>query len=385
MVQVEVQVGLGLSPDMAGIIQQYNGARRLGMVGLARNIMSRLGRSRNRFYGSATGNRRATSARQGAGRSFTQTLNRRRIRSGMGVTTQHDKKFIYAKKRQPRFKRKRWTSFVKKVNAVAERDYGTRTVVMNKAYSYANQTAGNQLVGSCYLYSQKGVTGIEPAGDLNIIGGLENVGAPTAAAGITLWGSTKLLFQSAVLDVTIRNSSTYLDTGPTTRPDGAAKLELDVYEISVRRNAEESGATYNNFAALLADNQTEITSIGGTGTKLLFNMRGATPWDTTFSLSRWGIKIWKKTKYFIPNGDTITYQVRDPRRHTVTRDDCINQDGFNRPGWTRILFFIGKLVSGLPIGNTVGTFQENIDIGATRKYMYKVEGANDDRASYITT
>ena len=37
----------------------------------------------------------------------------------------------------------------------------------------------------------------------------------------------------------------------------------------------------------------------------------------TYSLSRWGIKIWKKTKYLIPNGDVITYQMRNPQFFTV--------------------------------------------------------------------
>ncbi|AXH78172.1 MAG: putative capsid protein [Cressdnaviricota sp.] len=366
------------------LINQYNGARRLGMVGLARNIMNRYNTGRNQYYRTFT-SRLGTSSRQRSNRSFTVQRRRNGIKSGQGVTTQQDRKFIYAKRRQPRFKRKRWGRFVKKVHAVAEKDYGTRTVVMNKIYSISNQISGLQANGAIYLYSQKGSTAAENAGDLNLIGTLENVAAPTAAAGITVWGSTKLLFQSAVLDVTIRNASTRIDTGPQTVYASEAKMEVDVYEMMVKRPTEEAGGTFNTFASLLNDNTTEIAPIGGAGTELVYNMRGATPFDTTFSLSRWGIRILKKTKYFIPNGDTITYQVRDPRRRVVTRDDCINQDGFNRPGWTRILWVVGKLVPGLTVGETVNTYQEWLLIGATRKYMYKVEGANDDRANYITT
>jgi len=159
-------------------IVDYNNARRMGMLGLARAIQNRIGSSRNRFYRPSGGNRLGFGMRQRNARSATFTMNRRkRINSGGGVTTQHDKRFVYAKKRQPRFKRKRWGRFVKKVHAVAEKDYGTRTVVMNKTYSMSNTTALSNLTGSVYLYSQKGSTG-EVGGDLNIIGALENVSAP---------------------------------------------------------------------------------------------------------------------------------------------------------------------------------------------------------------
>lgn len=366
-------------------IVDYNAARRLGMVGLARRTMSRMMSGRNRFYRPNFSSRGATGIRQRGARSWTVTRNRQKTtRSGQGVTTQHDRRHIYSKRRQPLFKRRRWGRFVKKVQAVAERDLGTRTVVFNKAIAYTNTTDGAQIVGAAYLYGQRGLAS-DAAQDLFLLGGLENTGAPTSAAGITTWGSTKLMFQSAVLDLTLRNASTFIAAGPITVPASEAKMELDIYELSVSRATEETGATYTSIQALLADNNSEITPIGGVGTELVYNMRGATPWDTTYSLARWGIRIWKKTKFFINNQDTITYQIRDPRRHTLTRDDCVNQDGFNRKGWTRILLFIGKLVPGLQVGSALNTYQERIEIGLTRKYMYKVEGANDDRASYITT
>lgn len=366
-------------------IQLYNTARRLGRVGLARAVMSRLSSGRNRFYGGARSNRLATGIRQRAARSWTITRNRQKsTRSGQGVTTQHDRRNIYVKTRQPSFKRRRWGRFVKKVQAVAERDLGTRTVVMNKAIAYTNTTATAQLVGAAYLYGQRGLAS-DAAQDLFLIGSLENTGDPSAAAGITTWGSTKLMFQSAVLDLTLRNASTFIGAGPITVPASEAKMELDVYELSVSKATEETGATYTSIQSLLADNNSEITPIGGAGTELIYTMRGSTPWDQTYSLARWGIRIWKKTKFFINNQDTITYQVRDPRRHTLTRDDCVSSDGFNRRGWTRILLFVGKLVPGLQVGSELNTYQERIEIGLTRKYMYKVEGANDDRASYITT
>lgn len=337
-------------------------------------------------FGSGTfgGTRQRVNMRQRAARSFTMNRQRRKVKSGGGITTQHDKKFVYAKRSMPLRKKRRWRRFVKKINFIAEKELGTRTVVMNKAYNLFNTTSTNQLVGSCYLYSQNGSTS-EVAGDLNIIAGLENTGNPTAAAGITVNGTTKLMFQSGILDITVRNASTYTDTGGILKAASEAKMELDVYECIVRRVTEETGTTYTQFSQLLADNNTDITPIGGSGTELVYTMRGSTPFDQTNSLSRWGIKILKKTKYFLPNGDTMTYQIRDPKRRVGTIDDLKNQDGFNRPGWTRVVYFVGKLVTGLAVGTAVGTYQETLTIGATRKYMYKLEGANDDRASYITT
>lgn len=345
-----------------------------GSGGRLSGLVNRMGRMRST----------ARSARLGASRSSTTTRTRTQGNvSGIGVTTQRDSKFVYAKRRMPRRRRNNWKRFGRKVHAISERELGSRTVVRNVTYAHSNSVAGNHIVATAYLYPQRGTANI--ADDLFQIGGLENIADPTAAAGSSLSPSTKFLFQSAVLDLTIRNTSGYRDNGNPALivPSSDLKLELDVYEVSVGTSTEETGFTFVDLVALFQDNATRTGPIGGTGTEIDIVARGVTPWDTTYALSRWRIRIWKKTKYLIPNGDVITYQVRDPRRHVSNMRDVQARDGFNRPGWTRCIFMIGKVVPGLTVGTAGNEVLERITIGSTRKYMYKVEGVNEDRTRVV--
>ena len=328
--------------------------------------------------------RRARSARMA--RSRTRTTNRTRTQgnvSGIGVTTQRDSRFVYAKRRMPRYRRNRWKRFGRKVNAIAEKELGSRTVVRNFTTSAINPTDGDHVLTHCYLYPQRGTTNI--ADDLFIVSGLENQLDPSAALGDTLSPSTKVIFQSAIMDVTIKNASGVRDdTSPNIiMPSGELKMEVDVYEITLNTSTEETGVTHPSLISLFLDNSTRTAPIGGAGTELSITQRGVTPWDMTYSLSRWGIRIWKKTKYLIPNGDVITYQMRDPRRHVTTLRDLGARDGFNRPGWTKCLLIVGKVIPGYTVGTDGSEVAERLLVGTTRKYLYKVEGVNEDRTRYI--
>lgn len=331
----------------------------------------------------------ARAARINMGRANSRTVSRTRqgFSSGQGITTQHDSRRIYRKRFMPRWRKRRWRRFKQKVNAIAEKDMGSRTVVMNKTISASNATSSSHCVMACYLYGQRG-SATTGAQDLFLLQNNENIGNATATAGGTVDNSTKFIFQSAILDLTIANRSVRMSNiggVPTPVAASEAKLEVDVYECVVGKHTEEAGATFATFESLLDDNSTQTKSIGGVGTEIQYFQRGVTPFDLTYSLGRWKIKILKKTKYMVPNGDTFTYQMRDPKRRTATAEDLRNQDGFNRVGWTRVVFFVAKLIPGLQLGTSDNQYQEILNIGATRKYFYKIEGFNEDRTSYITT
>lgn len=322
--------------------------------------------------------------RRRMGGSFTQTRTRNRGSSGPGITTQHDAKFIYAKRRMPRSRRRRWKKFGNQVQAIQERDMGSRTVVRNFVQINSNSTAGNHIVASYYLYGQFGQVNV--ADDLRIIGQLENSGDPTANAGVTVDQSSKFIFKSAVMDLTFKNDSSYRDeVNPlllTPSPD--LKMELDIYEMSMALGSEETGNTIINIEGVLGDNDARTRAINGTGTEISYLLRGVTPFDLTYSLSRWRLKIWKKTKYFLNNQDVITYQVRDPRRHVAASRDLFQKDGFNRPGWTRIILAVAKTVPGnWTVGSSGGQVSERLIVGSTRKYLYKIEGVSEDRTRYV--
>lgn len=325
--------------------------------------------------------RRAVARRQQYARSRTLTLNRRRrqTRSGQGITTQHDERRIYQKRSMPRFKRRRWKRFKNKVLAISEKDLGTRTVVFNKNYNWQNTTANNHTAGNVALY---GARSANPY--LNDLAQIQSdeVGVWTAATGEVIDATSKFIFKSAILDITFRNSSTFTADGITFNPDSRAKLETDVYEIIMNHDGNDFSATYVDLFAMLQQGLTDTSNIGGAGTGVNMSLRGVTPFDAPAALSRFKIKVLKKTKFMTPNGDTFTYQVRDPRRHVMNRTR-LNTIGCNVPGWTRWVLFISKLVPGLTIGVAANTFQESLDVGLTRKYFYKIEGVNEDRDNWL--
>lgn len=307
--------------------------------------------------------------------------------SGNGVSTQHDVTRVYKKRRMPRRKRKRWTRFIKKVDAVAERNLGSRTVVMNILISGSNTTSGNQLLGSVALYPASSPTaggGSTYFNDLAQIGLLENLNAnPTAADGATIWASTKIIFHSAILDITFRNSSSVSD-GTNQVADARGKMEVDVYEIVSNKQWSDSANTMLTTIGpfTIADSDTLVIK-GTGGSTVSLSKRGVTPFDLPLALSQYGIKILKKTKYFVPNQDTFTYQIRDPKRRVITQVGMQRLEGCNKPRWTRHVLIVAKLVPGLTIGTGTNEWTESIRVGCTRKYLYKIEGINDDRDIYL--
>lgn len=321
--------------------------------------------------------------RSAINRSNTRTMTRgRRQPTGLGVNTQHDRKLIYRRRRMPYYRRRRWKSYVRKVHAVAEKDLGSRTILFNNQLTFGQTTDGNDNIFDLELYSQSSTDSWRS--DLYNISGYENVNAnPTHAAGDDIPSASKFLFQSAVLDITFRNGSTY-NSGGSTNLDSRAKMEVDVYEMSVRRDATDTTSNYAGLYSLFNDANSNTLNIGGAGTGLAIDQRGVTPWELPLALSRWKMKIWKKTKFMVPNGDTFTYQVRDPKRRVATQESLQKTGGFNRVGWTKILFFKCKLVPGCTLGTTDGTYQNNAYVGCTRKYMYKIEGVKEDRDRYIS-
>lgn len=326
--------------------------------------------------------RLARATRLARSRTRTVTRMRKKVRSGVGVTTQHDSRFIYRKRRMPRRQRRRWKSFVRKVNAVNERDMGTRTVVFSAYTDMTSTSAPDQSVFSFSLYGQRSSLGIH--NDLRAISLLENSGDPTAAAGNTVNQTSHVFFQSAVMDVTFRNTSTFRSSGVLV-PAPEAQLELDVYEISCRQDFTTAGSNYDSLGAAFLNEGNQELKIGNAAgySTITPQLRGVTPFDQPTALSRLGVKIWKKTKYFIPNGNTITYQMRDPKRHTCLRRELNDELGANKPGWTRWLYVVYKLVPELLKGSVDNTYQETLAVGITRKYMYKIEGVPENRNAYL--
>lgn len=311
---------------------------------------------------------------------------KKKYTSGRGITKEDDRSAIYRKRRAPRRFRSRWKKQVRKFAYMDQYKLGTRTVVFNKQLEFQEGGAGLQLLAHFTLYGGESVDShiddvqyisdqLEPI--INPAGG--STSAPYLA------GSGKLFFRSGVLDLTVRNTS--YDGGSAT-VIGDTILEIDVYEIiSSKKWVENDNATgLKQFSSIIGTGQlyastlSEMDVLSG-NSRCALNLRGVTPWDNTHLLSKFGIKILKKTKYRVGPGGTMTYQMRDPRQHVKSRIALKEFPGCNIPGWTKHVLMIAKKVPGSDLdGNVV----QRLNVGVTRKYTYKVEGVNDDRNVYDT-
>ena len=359
-----------------------------------------------RLYGQpsyARWNRRAaTHARQIASRAarlsrFRNRTRGMRFRSGQGVTSEHDVRTIYRRKRMPRFKRKRWAKKIKLHKQLNLQGAGSRTQLFNLSKTFSNDTNGNQGIASFCLYglrSDSTDAADQPSDstDYQDIYNIHNheyswVGDPTAAGGVTVPATTKIYFQSGVLDLTIRNTSQEIvSTGPTVYGDATNTLEVDIYEMICSKKfvQYDDGVTMSQWGSLqtyINECENEMRGVNNLNA-LDYRHRGATPFDATQFLARAGCKILKKKKYKIGWGSSITYQMRDPKNRVMQRVNMANNGGCNKPGWTRFVYVVFKAVPGYTVGSaSVGDIQERISCGVTRKYMYKIPNATEKRAS----
>lgn len=286
-------------------------------------------------------------------RSYTKTQNSKKVTAGVGITRQHDAQVVYRKRYMPKYKKRPWAKFVKKVKAVQLSSLGKRTFVLNDTDTLAN-VANQQTWNLHLLYGKNGdTTGTSSYG----IADLRRVTDSFAGTSLaTTNNNYKIQFHSAILDITIQNS------------DATAIVECDVYHVKFWKSPPDLRPSSSVGKAENA------TSTGTLGSSLELTDRGVTPFDLPMFLSNTGCKILKKTKYFIAPTDCVTYQIRDARNRTITRMEVCDYGAsvdsttststtYLMPGWTQ-----GVLVIHKPAPVSAGSVV-TLKIGVTRKYL----------------
>lgn len=284
------------------------------------------------------------------------------VTGGAGVTSQYDKKTIYRKKTMPRRKRRAWVKYVRKVNAVLMKDYGTKTVLRNSQLtrSWADDTQdffGGALFGKDGAIDTTGRFGLD---DLRqIFNNDPDLAQPTSRAS----------FISGVLDLTFTNMSRV--TGDANNNPG---MEIDIYELKFTKSVD--GDTMGVLLSTAASNTDAINGLVG---QITMNNRGATPFDLPDFCAQ-GVKILKKTKFFLSPGQVATYQYRDPKNYVVRKDRVDDGDNnFVLPYKTHGILFVSK---GVPTADPTAVLK-SLQVGATRKYAYKVLQKNADSDNVI--
>lgn len=276
--------------------------------------------------------------RYGGGRGSTMT-RRNGVRSN-AITHQHDVRKVYQRKRMPYRKKKQWVRFVRKVKAVQLKTHGKRHVVLN-------DSSGVSIASNVQGYGSFVVYGITGSGT----GGHNDMTRIAAADSANFGVASKVHFNSAVLDLTFSNVG----------GESASTIELDIYEFYYRRT--------NNFANMtdLALNLLATSPNIGAGLSL------TTVGTTFFQVPQLGeyVRITKKTKFFVPIDDQMTYQMRDPGNKVFNTQDFVTDGTVNesgKRGWTKGIAFIAKGVPTLASG--AGAIE--YAWGVTRTYSYSV-------------
>lgn len=298
--------------------------------------------------------------------------------SGVVTTAQYDVSNQYRYKKMPKFKKRKWVKGLKRMDAMDMSKSATQTIVFNSTISAKLDWVNNfktQNWMCCHLYGMNGEPkGGDPPNTQEV--GVEDLKAIRLADyRIKTQKNTRVKFESAVLDITVRNPN---DLG----------LEVDVYDVSwssatrqknmVDFHTNVVGSTLNNANTAVVSNAQ-------------WDARGVTPFDTVQFAAN-GARIISKRKVFLKAKETFTYQYRDPKNHYISPDDFDDTIGYVKPYTTRTLLFVFKAITGelfiTGTGVTGDPFvaNPNVDLelqaGVTRIYKYKIKGEQENGFIY---
>jgi len=270
------------------------------------------------------------------------------------VTAQRDFNTQYRKKYMGRGKKRQWMKFVKKVNAVVNKDLGLRTVVFNDNITANTSGVTDQQALGFHLYGNRGASLGNTLGANDLIRVFSNDPDIDQSVGPLNPRIGKLMFGSAVIDMTINNV-------------GQTDVELDLYFGFHRKDV-----TNTNLIADLTDATLEEpinNLIPNTSLDIL--KRGVTPFDLPTGISQSGFSILKKQKVLLKVGQQTFIQHRDPRNHVIEWNN-IKLTGYAVRKLTFSILAVYKPIVGFTEGNA------NLAFGVTRKYSYTANVSNLD-------
>lgn len=262
-----------------------------------------------------------------------------------GITGQHDVRSIYRYKRMPYKKRKRWVRAVKRDTAMDMRKLSSTTSVFNSTLDIT-WADNDQRSLRAHLY------GLNGDGDSPGEVGCNDVSRVAESDTRVDEQTEKMIFSSGVLDITMVNR-------------GNVQLEVDVYKV-INRGSKHGTSWGNdvNAAATVTTTTPSVTIPAPSDYGI--NTRGVTPFAFPY-LSSIGKKIVRKTKYFLPVGNTATINLRDPKNRWMNGATIFKDSSYVASNVTQTLIFIAKAVAGEAAEAT-----KRLVVGTTRTYVYKV-------------
>lgn len=317
------------------------------------------------------------------------TTTQKKSASPSALTIQHDYRQTYKKRNMPKYKRKAWKKFSRKVLAVANKDRGLVTVLYNKRITSATVANTEQAVIACHLYGHSGSIGSAETGQKDLqtivnnneelrgwVGTSSPNGIMVKQDRTTKNAVEKIMFESAIIDFTLYN--------PT-----SGTLEVDVYTIVYNKfnvNSESEmlpSFTSGDINDVLPMQYDEAVS--SKFSNINIRSRGATPFELGHVISRHGIKIIRKEKFYISSGQSINKQYRDaknryfdPRGLAGADDSTLSTTTYRYKDYTKTFLIVAKNVNPAAENSPV------IEAGVTRTYKYTYEGLKHNK-NYVAT
>ena len=243
---------------------------------------------------------------------------RRRYTSGSGtpLTYDNDFKTDYRYKRMPRRKKKGWVKFVKKVRYIANREQGL------KKHLFQDVQRLTSTVDKCGFYSASLYTPDAQVNGCHADMGTIFRSILTASVfdnindvNYSADADKKLIFESAVMDLTWRN-------------DGVSTVIIDLYQFRTRKTFGLAGLDSSNNVHGIYETgmwkqgrviDEEDGNSLGTG-KIVPTEWGTTPFMS--SLFCQTFKIVQKKRITIAPGNFVSITLKDPKTRVVNATDC---------------------------------------------------------------
>jgi len=223
--------------------------------------------------------------------------------TGSSVTQQRDSKVQYVRKRMPRWKKRPWVKFVKKVDWIS--NHRQTHFTLCRHFTYASTSVANAQNIACEQV-HFGFYGNSTRINNQIDDWLFNQGLTTTA----LRKGKKFFISSLTDDYTVKNS-------------GTTDAEVDVYELICIRDLHYSVGTTSGDYPTMEEILAELLSDDKTGTVAGLSTIGVNPFNVA-SFSR-VFKVLKKIKHFLTPGAFFTHQVRTSKDKMYSCDTIIPQ------------------------------------------------------------
>jgi len=108
----------------------------------------------------------------------------------------------------------------------------------------------------------------------------------------------------------------------------------------------------------------------------LLSQRGVTPFDIGRAAALGGYTIYNKRRYLISLGQSVTFQMRDPRNHWINGKDMDDEDEDFMKQRLTTMFLIVYRPTDRNNSALSGFVTSGIKLACTRHYTYKIEAPN---------